>query len=346
MVTASSTPGLTDVARNTETMPSYVDLDLRWGHDFAITPNKSDDAPRLGFSAGAFNVLNHQNPASIDQVVHLIRLRRSHRGQSCRAASNWACASSSDPTACSLAPRSARPGLTLSRHVSGPGNLSRVPPLRTQSRRGDSHESRTVGFMNVCLFVAAPWLLPLRSRLAPPRRCPVRQHHPRAARYIRSTTRCASFAASTPRAPSRDDIVVFFGDVHIATTANHDVVNFFGSISADDNAHIGNDMVSMFGSIRLGEDVSIGKDLVAMFGGTARRRIGHRRRRSRSSAGLDPLGTTAGVLLVIIVVVREFAIIAAGLICVTPSAASVAPYPRSAARHRGLPQPRRQNPVR
>jgi hypothetical protein len=55
-------------ARNTETMPSYVDLDLRWGHDFTITPNKSEDAPRLGFSAGAFNLLNHENAASIDSV--------------------------------------------------------------------------------------------------------------------------------------------------------------------------------------------------------------------------------------------------------------------------------------
>ena len=54
--------------RNSENLPSYVDLDLRWGHDFAITPNKDEDAPRLGFSAGAFNVLNHPNPASIDQV--------------------------------------------------------------------------------------------------------------------------------------------------------------------------------------------------------------------------------------------------------------------------------------
>ncbi len=63
-----STPGPT-AARNTETMPSYVDLDLRWGHDFAITPNKDEEAPRLGFSAGAFNILNHENPASIDQVV-------------------------------------------------------------------------------------------------------------------------------------------------------------------------------------------------------------------------------------------------------------------------------------
>jgi hypothetical protein len=45
-----------------------VDLDLRWGHDFAITANKDDDAPRVGLSAGAFNLLNHQNPSSIDTV--------------------------------------------------------------------------------------------------------------------------------------------------------------------------------------------------------------------------------------------------------------------------------------
>ena len=57
-----------DVARNTETMPPYVDLDVRWGHDFAITPNKDEEAPRLGFSAGAFNVLNHPNATGIDQV--------------------------------------------------------------------------------------------------------------------------------------------------------------------------------------------------------------------------------------------------------------------------------------
>ena len=56
------------VARNTETAPSYVDLDLRWGHDFAITSNKDEDAPHVGFSAGAFNLLNHQNPSSIDTV--------------------------------------------------------------------------------------------------------------------------------------------------------------------------------------------------------------------------------------------------------------------------------------
>ena len=56
------------VGRNTETTPSYVDVDLRWGHDFAITPNKDEEAPRLGFSAGAFNLLNHPNPTGIDPV--------------------------------------------------------------------------------------------------------------------------------------------------------------------------------------------------------------------------------------------------------------------------------------
>jgi len=56
------------VGRNSEVGPDYVDLDLRWGHDFAITPNKADEAPRLGFSASSFNVLNHVNGQGIDTV--------------------------------------------------------------------------------------------------------------------------------------------------------------------------------------------------------------------------------------------------------------------------------------
>jgi Carboxypeptidase regulatory-like domain/TonB dependent receptor-like, beta-barrel len=56
------------VGRDSETGPGYVDLDLRWGHDFAITPNKADEAPRLGFSASSFNVLNHVNDQAIDTV--------------------------------------------------------------------------------------------------------------------------------------------------------------------------------------------------------------------------------------------------------------------------------------
>jgi hypothetical protein len=56
------------VERDTETNPSYVDFDLRWGHDFAVTANKDEEAPRVGFSAGAFNVLNHVNGGGIDPV--------------------------------------------------------------------------------------------------------------------------------------------------------------------------------------------------------------------------------------------------------------------------------------
>jgi hypothetical protein len=56
------------VGRNTETGPGYVDLDLRWGHDFAITANKADEAPRLGFSASAYNVVNHVNGQGIDTI--------------------------------------------------------------------------------------------------------------------------------------------------------------------------------------------------------------------------------------------------------------------------------------
>jgi hypothetical protein len=57
-----------DVGRNSETGPGYVDVDLRWGHDFAITPNKDDEAPHLGFSVSSFNVVNHPNGQGIDNV--------------------------------------------------------------------------------------------------------------------------------------------------------------------------------------------------------------------------------------------------------------------------------------
>jgi hypothetical protein len=33
-----------------------------------VTANKSEEAPRLGFSASAFNVLNHVNGSSVDNV--------------------------------------------------------------------------------------------------------------------------------------------------------------------------------------------------------------------------------------------------------------------------------------
>jgi hypothetical protein len=69
-----------------------------------------------------------------------------------------------------------------------------------------------------------------------------------------------------PDAHVTGDIVVFFGDVHIGGAAQHDVVNFFGEVKADDNASIGHDLVSMFGGVRLGQDVTVGGDMVAMFG--------------------------------------------------------------------------------
>ena len=56
------------IGRNSETGPGYVDLDLRWSHDFAITSNKDDEAPHLGFSASSFNLLNHVNGQGIDSV--------------------------------------------------------------------------------------------------------------------------------------------------------------------------------------------------------------------------------------------------------------------------------------
>ncbi len=56
------------VARNSENLPSYVDLDLRWGHDFHLTPSKDEESPKLGFSAGAFNVLNHENASGVDPI--------------------------------------------------------------------------------------------------------------------------------------------------------------------------------------------------------------------------------------------------------------------------------------
>jgi hypothetical protein len=64
------------------------------------------------------------------------------------------------------------------------------------------------------------------------------------------------------------DIVVFFGNVHIAAhaNANHDVVNFFGNVRADNDASIAHDLVSFFGSVRLGENVSVGNDMVVMIG--------------------------------------------------------------------------------
>jgi hypothetical protein len=57
------------VGRNSRNYPAYTDMDLRWGHDFKFTQNKAEDAPKLGVSAGAFNLMNHENDTSINPVV-------------------------------------------------------------------------------------------------------------------------------------------------------------------------------------------------------------------------------------------------------------------------------------
>ena len=58
-----------DLPRNSERLPSYADLDMRWGHDFALTGSKDEESPHVGFSAAAFNILNHENPSWVDTVV-------------------------------------------------------------------------------------------------------------------------------------------------------------------------------------------------------------------------------------------------------------------------------------
>jgi len=102
------------------------------------------------------------------------------------------------------------------------------------------------------------------------------------------------------------DIVVFFGDVHLNGDAQHDVVSIFGNVNAADNSSIENDLVSIFGSIRLGENVAIGKDLVALFGyldAPASVSVGGDR--------VEQSGWIVGIpvlvlLLIVIVIVREY----------------------------------------
>ena len=62
------------------------------------------------------------------------------------------------------------------------------------------------------------------------------------------------------------DIVVFFGNVRIDGKAKHDVVNFFGDVTASDDTSIGHDLVNFFGGVRLGQNVTVGQDIVVMFG--------------------------------------------------------------------------------
>ena len=56
------------MARNSEVGPDYADMDLRWGYDFKIHPKEKDDSPTIGLSASAFDLLNHPNGSSVDNI--------------------------------------------------------------------------------------------------------------------------------------------------------------------------------------------------------------------------------------------------------------------------------------
>jgi hypothetical protein len=102
------------------------------------------------------------------------------------------------------------------------------------------------------------------------------------------------------------DTVVLFGNIHIAGKADHDVVNFFGEVSADDDSQIGNDLVSFFGEIHLGQSVSVGRDMVSMFGFITAPEsvsVGHDRVAMPFFILLAPLVLVG---LIVILVVREF----------------------------------------
>ena len=51
------------VKRNTLQGPGYAELDLRWSHDFPLSPPKHEVAPTVTVSIDAFNLSNHVNYA-------------------------------------------------------------------------------------------------------------------------------------------------------------------------------------------------------------------------------------------------------------------------------------------
>lgn len=56
------------VPRNSEIGPDYSDLDLRWGYDFKLNPQKADKSPTIGVSVASFDVLNHPNGSYVDST--------------------------------------------------------------------------------------------------------------------------------------------------------------------------------------------------------------------------------------------------------------------------------------
>ena len=168
------------VARNTETAPS-VRRSAPASRDMTspITLNKDDDAPRVGFSAGAFNLLNHQNPLQHRaRAEFLAHFRRSDRRRAA-AADSAGYARGSEPENVSLV-------MQLSR------------PSRVESRSEERHASNAC-FLPCCCslhFLSQPRP---RTRTRTPCSSAAISWCPKA---NQCTTPSASSAASTPKATS------------------------------------------------------------------------------------------------------------------------------------------------
>jgi len=159
------------------------------------------------------------------------------------------------------------------------------------------------------------------GNVSPPVRVMVEEAHMILKRILAITLLGAAFAAaSVPAHADSDDVhffedirvapnsPVFFGDVHISGKAHHDVVNFFGEVTADDNAQIGNDLVSFFGFVKLKKNVSVGRDMVSMLGAVdtdASVSIGHDHVEFPFWIALIPFLIIFGIVWLIVHQVRE-----------------------------------------
>jgi hypothetical protein len=64
------------------------------------------------------------------------------------------------------------------------------------------------------------------------------------------------------------NLVILFGNAHVASTVHQNVVSIFSSVTALPNASIDQNVVNIFGKVRLGDGAHVGQNVVAMFGAT------------------------------------------------------------------------------
>jgi len=62
------------------------------------------------------------------------------------------------------------------------------------------------------------------------------------------------------------NILVVGGDVHLAGSVEHNVIDIAGYVFGNDDSAIDDDLISVFGNVQLGSHVFVGKNLVALFG--------------------------------------------------------------------------------